>query len=333
MTSAAARVGMLAVAVSTACAPTVVVPGPPTVAPDFDAATLRAADGVALPVRSWLPDDGTTKAVVIALHGFNDYGNFFAEPAAFLAKRGIASYAYDQRGFGGAPHAGLWAGGQALVDDLKTAARLVRARHPGVPVYLLGASMGGAVIMVAMASDAAPDVDGVILSAPAVWGRETMPFYQRAALWLAAHTVPWLKLTGRGLKIRASDNIEMLRALGADPLVIKETRVDAMHGLTDLMDAALTASAGLRAPALILYGANDEIIRKRPTRVMLERLPRDEAARTRRIALYDKGFHMLLRDLQRQTVWTDIVAWIGDRAASLPSGADKGAGRRLVDDD
>ncbi len=333
MIAATARAGLLVAAVTTGCAPTVVLPGPPTTAPDFGASTLRTADGVALPVRSWLPDGGTAKSVVIALHGFNDYGNFFAEPAAFLAARGIASYAYDQRGFGGAPHAGLWAGVQALVDDLKTAAHLVRARHPGVPVYLLGASMGGAVIMVAMASDAAPDVDGVILSAPAVWGRETMPIYQRAALWLAAHTVPWLKLTGRGLKIRASDNIEMLRALGADPLVIKETRVDAMHGLTDLMDSALAASAGLRAPALILYGANDEIIRKRPTRAMLRRLPGDAAAEARRIALYDKGFHMLLRDLQRQTVWTDIETWIGDRTASLPSGADKDAGRRLADGD
>lgn len=335
MIGSAARAGILAiiVAVANACAPTVVLPGSPTAVAELDGGALWTADGARLPVNAWLPKDSAPKAVVIALHGFNDYGNFFDAPATYLASHGIASYAYDQRGFGAAPHPGIWAGGDALVDDLRTATRLVRQRHPDLPVYLLGASMGGAVIMIAMASAAPPAVDGVILSAPAVWGRETMPVYQRAALWLAAHTVPWLKLTGRGLKIRASDNLDMLYGLGADPMVIKETRVDAMHGLTDLMDAALAASTGLRAPTLILYGADDEIIRKRPTRAMLARLPGDKAAERRRIALYDKGFHMLLRGLQRETVWTDIVAWIGDGAAPLPSGADTNAYARITAED
>jgi acylglycerol lipase len=41
-----------------------------------------------------------------------------------------------------------------------------------------------------------------------------------------------------------------------------------------------------------------------------------------RVALYESGFHMLLRDLQAETVWTDIAAWIADRDVALPSGAD-----------
>ena len=49
-----------------------------------------------------LPTSGV-KAVILALHGFNDYSNAFAMPARLWAERGIASYAYDQRGFGGAP--------------------------------------------------------------------------------------------------------------------------------------------------------------------------------------------------------------------------------------
>ena len=41
-----------------------------------------------------------------------------------------------------------------------------------------------------------------------------------------------------------------------------------------------------------------------------------------RVALYDSGWHMLLRDLQAATVWADIAAWIADPGAALPSGAD-----------
>src|SRR3546814_14828012 len=64
-----------------------------------------------------------------------------------------------------------------------------------------------------------------------------MPVHQRAALWLSARLFPSARLSGRGLGIQASDNIEMLRALGRDPLFIKETRVDAIHGVVNLMDA------------------------------------------------------------------------------------------------
>src|ERR1044071_2976420 len=60
-----------------------------------------AADGVSLPLRKWLPQ-GEVKAVILALHGFNDYSNAFTMPAPLWAEHGIATYAYDQPGFGGA---------------------------------------------------------------------------------------------------------------------------------------------------------------------------------------------------------------------------------------
>jgi acylglycerol lipase len=317
-------IGAILLAAVAACAPKVDRPGPVVSRPVLEDAQMRTADGALAPVRRWLPETGTVKAALIALHGFNDYGNFFAAPGAYLAGQGIAAYAFDQRGFGATQGRGIWPGVKAYADDLKTMAELVRRRHPGVPLYLLGASMGGAVIMVAMTGDDPPPADGIILSAPAVWGRATMPFYQRWALAIAAHTVPWLTVTGRGLKIRASDNIEMLRALSRDPLVIKETRIDTIYGLSNLMDQALAAAPALRSPALILYGKNDEVIPADPVRRMIESLPADSRAR-RRLAYYDAGYHMLLRDLQGETVWRDIAAWIGDAKAPLPSGADRRA--------
>ena len=312
---------MLAVLGAAACTPVVVPAGPSVTAPVLEQNQIIAADGAALPVHAWPPRDGAPEAVVLALHGFNDYGRFFSAAGDFLAERGVASYAYDQRGFGGAPDHGMWPGTETLVADLGAAVEAIRERHPAIPLFLLGESMGGAVILVAMAGPDPPDVDGVILSAPAVWGRSTMPWYQTGALWFAAHTMPWLKLSGRGIKITPSDNGEMLRALGRDPLVIKETRVDAIHGLVDLMDAALDAGASLDGRALILYGDRDELIPETPLRRLLARLP--ETGRTRRrVALYPNGYHMLLRDLQAEVVWTDIAAWIGDTCAPLPSGAD-----------
>ena len=57
-----------------------------------------------------------------------------------------------------------------------------------------------------------------------------------------------------------SDNRDMLIALGRDPKVIKETKVAAMYGITNLMDQALLSSAALTLPSLILVGARDEIV-------------------------------------------------------------------------
>jgi len=306
-----------------ACAPTVLSRGDAVREPELTDGAFIAGDGMRLALRTWAPETRRPQAVILALHGFNDYSSFFDEPGDFLAQRyPILSYAYDQRGFGASEDAGGWAGVDAYADDLATAARAVKARHPALPLYILGESMGGAVVLVAEARGLIDDADGLILSAPAVWGRVTMPWYQRAALWLGAHTVPWWTVTGEGLNIKPSDNIEMLIELGRDPLVIKHTRIGTIYGLANLMDAALDSAGRLRQPALILYGEKDEIIPKRPTRQMLERI-RDGGNERARVALYEGGYHMLLRDLPASMVWKDIAAWIDDPTAPLPSKADR----------
>ena len=287
----------------------------------------RAEDGRQMPLRRWLPD-AMPRAVVIALHGFNDYGNAFADPAAYWAQQaGIATYAPDQRGFGASPYTGLWPGADVLADDLLQLTRLLRQRHPGLPIYWLGESMGGAVALAALSrsQEITAGPDGVMLSAPAVWGRASMPLSYRAALTLVSYSLPWMSFTGRGLGIQASDNIPMLRRLGADPLVIKRTRADAIHGLVGLMDMAAASPGRLGKnppPLLVLYGLRDEVIPKPPVERFVASLDTAAQDGQARVALYDTGWHMLLRDLQAAKVWRDLAVWMQDTAAALPSGAE-----------
>ncbi|HYE34665.1 lysophospholipase [Methylocaldum sp.] len=279
-------------------------------------------DHARLPTRSWVPEHRPVKAVIVALHGFNDYSAFFEEPGNYLTHYGIGSYAYDQRGFGGAPKRGSWAGIPIYLHDLSEFVRLIQDRHPGIPIYLLGESMGAAEIMVALTHRHAPPADGIILSAPAVWGWKTVPWYQRAALWTAAHTVPWLRLTGESLHLVPSDNTEMLRALYHDPLVLKETRIGTVYGVADLMSRASEQVDKMDRLTLVLYGERDEIIPKASVYRMLKRAPRNGRWR---IAFYEKGYHLLLRDLEAPRLWQDIAAWIENPAQDLPSGADRRA--------
>ena len=295
--------------------------GAAVVQPQLNDKLLIAADGFELPMRSWLPAHGHVRAAVVALHGYNDYSNAFDGAGREFATAGIATYAYDQRGFGATRDRGVWAGTPTLVSDAGTAVEMVRKRHPGVPVYLMGESMGGAVVLTAMTGPNPPKVDGTILVAPAVWGRQAMGFFPRAALWVTYNLVPGMVLhPPRDLNIQASDNIEMLRALGRDPLVIKGSRIDALEGLTDLMGAALDACRKLQTPSLVLYGAHEEVLPPRP----VERALKDfEAGGRHVVAVYPDGYHMLLRDLKGQLVVNDIIAWIGNPKMPLASGADR----------
>ncbi len=119
--------------------------GPVTETPTATDKVLTAADGAQLPLHIWLAETPgkNPRAVIIALHGFNDYSNAFYLLAPWWAKQGVTTYAYDQRGFGGAPHRGFWPGTQTLTADLRAAVHAIRARHPEIPIYVLGVSMGG----------------------------------------------------------------------------------------------------------------------------------------------------------------------------------------------
>ncbi|HSK38475.1 MAG TPA: lysophospholipase [Arenibaculum sp.] len=296
---------------------------PPAVAGD----AYLAADGRRLSLREWQPEAGTpTRAVVLALHGFNDYSNAFDMPARYFAASGIATYAYDQRGFGLSGRPGIWATSDTLVADLHGAVNALRRRHPDVPLHLLGESMGGAVVLTALGEPPPPGhapladlIDGAILSAPAVWDADSLTTMQRIGLWFASNAVPWLKLTPpRELGIVPSDNIDMLRALGRDPLVIKETRADAVAGLVFLMTRAQAAIPRIDGvPLLMMYGRNEQVIPKVPIAKAIEAL-----SERQKVAVYERGYHMLLRDLQAEVVWRDAVSWMLDPDTPLPSAAD-----------
>jgi acylglycerol lipase len=278
------------------------------------------ADGYRLPLVRWLPDEAPCR-VVLAVHGFNDFHMAFEALAPALSSDCVAVYAHDQRGFGATATRGLWAGTQPLVDDVIALAVLLRERYPDVPLYLIGESMGAAVVILALARDEPPPVEGAVLLAPAVWARTTQPWYMRTALWLAVRIAPGMKLTAEALDVRASDLPEVIRYWREHPMVIRRTRVDAIQGVTDLMDAALAVAGAWRGPVLILYGSSDEIVPPEPICVMLTNLP-DPAASGWRFVFYPQGYHLLTRDSRASETIRDIAAWLESPQASLPSGLD-----------
>lgn len=306
------------VALAGACAPEVQMSGTSSLpGPELRDGAIRATDGVRLPLRAWLPK-GKIRAVVIGVHGLVDYSNSFAMPAEAWRKDGIATYAYDQRGHGDTPQRGIWPGTERLIADFRAAVALIRARHPGVPIFASGTSMGGGVVLAAMARPDAPKLDGIILEAPAVFSRSTMPIYYPPGMWMLAHTVPGFRWGLSEIQKTFTDNQEVVRGLQRDPMVQQDIRMDMLYGLFDLMDTAYAAPPRVKVPVLLLHGDKDALIPRKPVADVARALP----AHLVRFAVYPNGWHILYRDLQAATVHRDVAAWIKSRAAPLPSGAD-----------
>lgn len=296
-----------------ACAPTVIPAGDPIGSVQITKGAFIASDGASLPLQHWGPVDDPD-AVILGLHGFGDYANAFDEAGRALASDNIALFAYDQRGFGRTATRPFWPGIRSLVNDAADMLVTLRSQYPGRPVYLMGDSMGGAVAIVAAASRPRW-MDGVILVAPAVWNRNMMPWYQTAPLSIISHSLPWLPLSGQGLDIWPSDNIEMLRRLSRDPYMMKSVRVDMIAGLADLMDLARQRAGSIEAPTLLLSGEQDQVIPPEAVGAIARDIRASNPDRSV-VCLFPDGYHMLLRDLNGPTVIGDIRRWIGNGAAA-----------------
>lgn len=296
---------------TTAFGPAPAAPRPAGPTPEAD---LVMADGMRLPLRAWHPPEGsgsTPRFVLLALHGMGDHGgNFLVESGPALAAAGVLVYSYDQRGFGWTAQRGIWPGLPTLTEDARTAVRLLRARHPGTPFFLLGESLGGTVALLT----GTEGLSGVILSSPAIWGGPYLPSVFRPLLHAASSVAGPLGVQASAGNIAASDNRAALERFGRDPLTLREVRLDLLRGIVGAMDAAVAALPGCcrAVPTLVMFGGNDQVI---PTRAARRAL-RD--AQVPRVSFYPEGWHLLLRDRVRDQVVEDVLGFLEDPATPRP---------------
>lgn len=278
---------------------------------------LLDADGRPLAAAEWLPD-GPVAAIILALHGFGDYGqSTFAAAARAWAGRGILTIAIDQRGFGHNASRGRWPGADALIADAVAVSHQIRARFGCKPLTVVGHSMGGGVVLAAAARGLAGD--SIVLAAPAIWGGAHFNPFFRAVAWGAASIAPDKRYSGQGfVEIQATDNLEVLRRMRADPLYLHRPSARELLGLVRVMDAATATAASVDRPALMLLGARDQIVPNAKAREVFAEL----AGPTEEI-LYGDGWHLLFRDLQAANVWHDVADW----ALRQPAPADACTGR------
>ena len=281
--------------------------------------SLRGVGGRHIFWRSWSPDDGTARALIVLVHGLGEHSGRYDHVVARLVGEGYAVHALDHRGHGRSD------GPRALIEDmddavadLDTLVDMAVAAQPGLPVFMLGHSMGGLLgLRFALAHQ--DRLAGLILSA--------------ALAQLDAVPKP-LELVGRALSViapRAPLIAIDATLVSRDPAVVEAYRSDPLvhHGkvpartavqLADTVQRFPTTVGAITVPTLILYGTADGLAPPAGSVMLGERI----GAADTTVTAYDGLFHEILNEPERETVLADIVGWLGARV-DTPGATDAAA--------
>jgi lysophospholipase len=266
--------------------------------------------------RSWTPDDAPARAVVVLVHGLGEHSGRYDHVAGRLLGEDYAVHTLDHRGHGRSD------GSRAFIEDMDNAVADVDtlvdravAAQPGVPVFMLGHSMGG-LISLRYALAHQDRLAGLILSA--------------ALAQLDAVPKP-LELVGRALSVIAprAPLIAIDPALvSRDPAVVQAYRSDPLvhHGkvpartavqLADAVERFPSTVGAITVPTLILYGTADGLCPPAGSVMLDERI----GAADKTVHAYDGLFHEILNEPERETVLDDIVGWLATRVGAASPGA------------
>jgi alpha-beta hydrolase superfamily lysophospholipase len=158
-------------------------------------ARLTAIDGLPLHYRTWIPEQGSTDAVLLFLHGIASHGAWFAETAVHLAERGIAVYAPDRRGSGLSGGArGHIPDYEQVLDDLDLFIGLAEQQHPGTPIFVAGSSWA-AKVAIASAARSQERLAGLLLLGPGLFPKVDLTMQQKLGVLFFHRTRPELNLS------------------------------------------------------------------------------------------------------------------------------------------
>nr|WP_026341689.1 alpha/beta fold hydrolase [Actinomadura atramentaria] len=275
--------------------------------------TFTSDDGLTVHVGAW-PAPGAPRGVVQIAHGMGEHGARYGRFARTLNGRGYAVYAADHRGHGRTAKEGPGTlgddGWNRLVGDQVRLTELLRARHPGVPVVLVGHSMGSFAAQ-QYVLDHADLVDGLVLTgttaldallaaAEAAGGSDDRFAAFNAAFEPARTPFDWL----------SRDEAEVDAYL-ADPFCGFALDPRGMRDL-DASAPRLADATGVPAdlPLYVAVGDRDPLNGGLALSDLLVRRYREAGLTDVTYRAYAGARHEILNETNRDEVESDLVAWI-----------------------
>lgn len=299
--------------VVTGCAPEVLSvrlpPAPAADDPAHETETFQGARSTLLFGQSWHPK-GPARAVVVIHHGLKSHSAHYDAFARRLVDLGFAVYAYDMRGHGRS------AGRRAslddfddLLDDLSTFLTRVRARETA-PMFLVGHSVGGAVVTLHLATRR-PPLAGAVLLAPAL--RVDAPPIQAGAASLFATlgpNVPAVDVPDEAF----SRDPETVADMGRDPLIYHPPGpARTAGGLLRALERVWAHPDAIALPLLVLHGTADRATDPRGSAELVHRVRSSD----RTLLLYRGLYHDLFHEPERDQPIGDVISWLTKHAPRI----------------
>jgi acylglycerol lipase len=276
---------------------------------------ISARDGRRLFQRRWQPA-AEIRARVLLVHGFIEHSGRYGPTGQFLARHGCAVTATDLRGHGRSDGARCWVRSfDEYIDDLDSCFERANRRADGIPLFVLGHSLGGLIAVLWCIrrrpwTHGARKLDGLILSGPALQvSRRLFPWLQPLA-GVASALVPRLRLLRMGG-----------RNLSRDPQIVEQFLHDPLvyHGRFPVRSGAEILRAGslaraqfeaLEAPLLILQGSADRVVAADAAQELFQRARSTDKT----LKLYPGLYHEVLNEPEKDQVLSDLREWIERRA-------------------
>lgn len=272
---------------------------------------LAGARDVELFWQGWLPV-GSPSGVVLICHGLGEHSSRYMNVVEALLPDGWALYGLDHRGHGRSEgrraHLDSYADWLADFDAFR---KVVVARHQGLPVYLLGHSMGGQIAL-AYALDHQDALAGLVLSAPAL-ASDAVPKAAVPVLRVLAKVAPTLRPAGiDGTKI--SKDPAVVAAYQADPLVHQgNPTLGLSAALFAQFDALPERARGLRLPLLLQHGTADALTDPAGTKALESTAGSSDLT----VHWYEGYWHEIYNEPERATPLKDLREWLAAHRAAL----------------
>ncbi|MBV9161148.1 MAG: lysophospholipase [Pseudonocardiales bacterium] len=279
--------------------------------------------------QAWLPRD-PGRAVVVIVHGLHEHSARYTHVGARLAAAGFAVYAADHRGHGRSD--GRRANIERMtliVEDLSSFVRFAVERHPGLPVFMVGHSLGGLIALhyatepgatepgatESGATESGALLDGLVVSGPAVEVLAGSALQRRLARVLSA-LVPNLGVVAIDTDQKISRDPEVVRAYRTDPLVYRG-KVKARTGAEMLatMEGLPARLPRLSTPLLLLHGTDDRICAPAGSAMVHDAVSSPDKTLRRYQGLY----HEVFNEPERDQILTDLLSWLNQHLPATHS--------------
>lgn len=247
------------------------------------------------------PVDGA-EAVLVFVHGLDEHQGRYDYLAGRFNGEGFSVYRFDNRGHGRSD------GKQAYIEDFNTylkdadtVVEIAKKENPGLPIFMLGHSMGG-FIASAYGVKYPGKLKGQILSGG--WTNITEAFEEINNMELEEN--PDLKLPNElGNLISRSEYV--IEDYEKDPFVSEFTTLKLMKEMLDNGIPWLIDNLDkYKYPVLVLHGGSDAIVDPSCS----EKLYKKISSKDKELKIYPKLYHEILNEPEKEEVIKDILVWI-----------------------